>query len=219
VVLDAMAAALTRLGFEPWGENEEAEAVDSDDESSRRLSCQPYWATSGAWLIMRMSRGLARGFAVELAARSGQPATLLHAHVRFREGADPACLYDGYEITVDARGRFGLLRPSVLESVSFSKEDLNTDKPWRIAERVLDIGLDRLVPQGPARAAWVWRGPEPLTDPRLERLAQALRGGAAYERVEIAGRRALRVREIDGAVSTSFLTESEVSAVLAAHRR
>ena len=131
-------------------------------------------------------------------------------------GAKPACLYDAYETAVYARGQFGPVSPSILDEVSFSDEELDTDKPWRIADWVLDVGLRRLAPGELEEASWAWRAPEPLGDPRLERIVQALRAGGSYERVEIAGRQALRVREIDGAVATAFLSDAELTAVIGA---
>jgi hypothetical protein len=175
------------------------------------LTTQHFQGERGAWIVLRVDRGTARGLAARLAANVTETVFVLAARATYRENVQPPCLFDASEATVTPDGRFDLARPSALEGITFGERDLETDHPWRLVEVTLDAGIGLWM--GPHRELQRigWVVPPALGNARLDALARQIRAGARVERVVITGRRALRVKAIDGTVSTAFLSDDEVA--------
>lgn len=204
----AFETALRESGYRPLAK--------SAAKGPGELSLQRFAGNQGAWIVTSIEAGTARHLATRLAAHAGVTSWLLVARATFREGAKPACLFDASEATIDPRGKAGGASPSALEDLEWSKEDLDTDKPWRLVEITLDFGLEAWVDGRKERGEMRWAPPSRLENPRLDALARQIRAGGTAERTVVAGRTALRVRSAEGAVSTAFLSDEEIASVLAA---
>lgn len=206
----AFSAALIALGYA---------AVSGDDTSARDIvHLQRYAEADGAWVMAEdVDPATAREIACKVALATGETTWVLAARAVHREHRQPACTFEATEATVDPKGAIGGATPSAVEEIEWSKEDLDTDKPWRLVELALSVAMGTWGVRGsPQRETTHWKPPAKLGSPRLEALARMLRAGATSERVVVAGREALRVRAADGTVSTSFLSGDELTSLAAA---
>lgn len=202
VVAPAIALALKDLGYRR-----------PDPGEATSLSVQHLACERGAWAVAWIDRATARGLAVRLAARSAETVWLLAARATYRENVRPACLFEASEASVGPDGRFGAVPSPVLEGVSFSERELETDHPWRLVELALDVAIDRWAPRHESLPRTEWLTPPALADARLEGIARQIRAGARVEHVMVTNRRALRVKRIDGTVATAFLSDDELRAL------
>jgi hypothetical protein len=174
-----------------------------------------YRSERAAYLCGRWTRALTRGLAARTATHFGASVELFHVHVRFRENKKPACHYDVYEASVDAAARFGPVDFSIIEQISLSDEELDSDKPWRVANHAMLPAFDTWIPNTAATPVtteiWHWAEPEPLAEPRLDGIVVALRSGARVEFTSVANQSALRVRELDGTTSIFVLSEEQLA--------
>lgn len=206
----AFAAAFAALGYT---------AVSKDDAADREVvHLQRYAEEDGAWVLAEeVDPATAREIACKVAISTGASAWMMAARATYRLHRRPACTFEATEATVDPRGAIGGANPSAVEEIEWSKEDLQTDKPWRLVELALSTAMGTWGVRGTTpRETTHWKPPAKLDSPRLEALARLLRAGATSERVVVAGREALRVRSADGTVSTSFLSGDELACLAAA---
>jgi hypothetical protein len=209
VIHAAFAFALQELGF----------VAISEEAAPYCLSvgAQPFVQEEGGWIVVRLPPATAREIGRRVAARVDRAVWVATARALHSDTTTPSVSFDAHEVAIEPSGKLSRPLPSGIDDIEWDDEARNTDKPWRLVEMALDEAIGAWsVRGGHSHPVAYWRFPPRLESARLEALALKLRAGATAERVLVSGRPALRVRDVEGAVSTAFLSDDELRALAAA---
>ena len=205
----ALDEVLGELGFTPAPATK-LTRWPREDENSRELEVSHLKTERGGWACVGTSPAMARAIATRLAARLQVPVQVFAATARF-DDRSLACTIEDRLVRADGASMIGAFARELEDSVGGDWRELCDHKSYAAMTALLDAAIGRWITAPFERRDAIWLPPPSLGDRRLDELAMRIRLATRAQLTTMDGRVCVRLTTLEGATTTSFLTESELA--------